>query len=267
VEVNPGPQVEQAKIDQILAYVKNQKKESKVIKQMFESHKQEMELSEMVTHVIKDYGQIKQALRECEASCWQLENKLRHGDEEKRKNNIIIFGLHEQREESYFKTLDTTVKWLRGTMKVEVTNENIDYVNRLGRRKGACPIVIKFTSFSKKLEVLKNERNSAGSKVRVDKNLSIEDRKARKELVPYLKDDKKWGHKAFLRKDVSIVNGRTYDLSYLKENIQLGDKTRQLDNPVKAQDMTQQEAGNTAIQELDNTQRAGGGSCHGSSLE
>jgi hypothetical protein len=42
VETNPGPQIEQVKIDQILAYVKNQEKESKVIKQMFESHKQEM---------------------------------------------------------------------------------------------------------------------------------------------------------------------------------------------------------------------------------
>jgi hypothetical protein len=28
VEVNPGPQVEQGKIDQILSYVKNQEKES-----------------------------------------------------------------------------------------------------------------------------------------------------------------------------------------------------------------------------------------------
>jgi hypothetical protein len=39
VEVNPGPQVEQGKIDQILAYVKNQENESKIIKQMVELHK------------------------------------------------------------------------------------------------------------------------------------------------------------------------------------------------------------------------------------
>jgi hypothetical protein len=34
VEVNPGIQVEQGKINQILAYVKNQDKERKIIKQM-----------------------------------------------------------------------------------------------------------------------------------------------------------------------------------------------------------------------------------------
>jgi hypothetical protein len=35
-----------------------------------------------------------------------------------------------------------------------------------------------------------------------------------------------------------------YDFSYLKENIRLGAESRQLDNPVIAQDMTQQKAGN-----------------------
>jgi hypothetical protein len=54
--------------------------------------------------------------------------KMRRGDEEKRKNNIVIFLFREQREESYFETLDTAVKWLRETMKEELTNENIEYV-------------------------------------------------------------------------------------------------------------------------------------------
>jgi hypothetical protein len=74
VETNPGPQVEQVKVDQILAYVKNQEKEGKAIKQMLGTHEQEMfemrkgtdalglkfdRLSEMVTERIKDYDQIK----------------------------------------------------------------------------------------------------------------------------------------------------------------------------------------------------------------
>jgi hypothetical protein len=49
--------------------------------------------------------------------------------------------------------------------------------------------------------VLKNKRNIAGSKVKVDEDFSIKDRKTRKDLVSYLKDAKKWGQKAFLRMD------------------------------------------------------------------
>jgi hypothetical protein len=151
----------------------------------------------------------------------------------------MIFGLQEKREESYFETLDMVVKWLRETLKVETTSENINYVARLKRRKEDRPIFIKFISFLKKLEMSKNKRNLAGSKVRVDEDHSIEDRRIRKELVPYLKDAKKWGQNTFLRKDVLIVNGQTYDLSYLRENIQLEAESRQPVNPVRAQDMTE----------------------------
>jgi hypothetical protein len=78
------------------------------------------------------------------------------------------------------------VKWLSKTM-----SRNIDYVTRLGRGKRKRPILTKFTSFVKKLEVLKNKRNLAGSKVRVDEDFSTEDRRTRKELISYLKDAKK----------------------------------------------------------------------------
>jgi hypothetical protein len=94
--------------------------------------------------MINDYGQIKQAIRECEARYQQLENKLRHVDEGQRKNNIILFALKEQVEESCSETLDILVKWLSETMKVKTTSGNINYVTRLGRRKGERPILITF---------------------------------------------------------------------------------------------------------------------------
>jgi hypothetical protein len=78
-----------------------------------------------------------------------------------------------------------------------------------------------------KLEVLRNKKNLAGTKIRVDEDLSVEDRRIRSELIPYLKDAKKWGHKAFLRRHTLMVNGKTYGLNYLKDNIQLAD----VDNP------------------------------------
>jgi hypothetical protein len=103
MESNPGPRVEHVKIDQILAYERNQEKEGKAVKQMLEAHKQEMSetnalgpkfdrLCEMVTEIM-DYGQIKQAVRECEMRYQELENKPRQRDEGQRKN---------KREENYY---------------------------------------------------------------------------------------------------------------------------------------------------------------------
>jgi hypothetical protein len=80
------------------------------------------------------------------------------------------------------------VKWQSESMKVDTTIENIDCVARLGSRKGQRPILIKFTSFPKYLEVLKNKRNLGGFKVRVDEDHSVKARRLWKELVPCLKD-------------------------------------------------------------------------------
>jgi antirestriction protein len=75
LETIPRSQVEQMNLEKLLAYVKNQEKEGKALKQMSETHQQKMSemrkgtdalghkfdlLSEMVTEMIKDYGQIKQ---------------------------------------------------------------------------------------------------------------------------------------------------------------------------------------------------------------
>jgi hypothetical protein len=84
-------------------------------------------------------------------------------------------------------------------MKAETTIQNIDYRDRLGGRRGERQILIKFMSLSKQLEVLKNKRNLAGPKVRVDEDFATEARRIRKELVPYKKK----------RNSVALVRPRT----------------------------------------------------------
>lgn len=163
-------------------------------------------LNEILSKMIKDYNQIKQAVREREARYQESRNELRQGDERQRKIDIIMFGLQQKRVENYFETLDMVVKWLSESIKAETTIENVDCVARLGSRRGERPILVILTSFLKKLEVLKNTRNLTGFEVKVDEDLSIEGRRMRKELIPCLKDRKMWGHKAFLRKDTLIVN-------------------------------------------------------------
>jgi hypothetical protein len=183
-------------------------------------------------------------------------------EEERRRNNIIIFGLQERGYESYEESMELVVKFLNEKMGVETHKENIDYVTRLGRRRGERPILVKFTTFFKKLEVWRNKRNLAGTKIRVDEDLSMESRKIRRELIPYLKDAKKWGHRAFLRKHTLIINGQAYDLNYLKENVKSEDVISQRDTPRQpaesTQDMTLQQTGSVEARREGNIQRGEG---------
>jgi hypothetical protein len=60
---------------------------------------------------MNDYGQVKQVIKEWEKCYQRTEEKLQHSDEERRKNNTIIFGLQERGDESCLETLDTVVKF------------------------------------------------------------------------------------------------------------------------------------------------------------
>jgi hypothetical protein len=48
-------------------------------------------------------------------------------------------------------------------------------------------------------------------------------------LIPYLKNAKKSGYKAFLMKDKLVVEGQTYNLDYMVKSIQLGVENDGLD--------------------------------------
>jgi hypothetical protein len=98
---------------------------------MVELHKQEMAemkkstdplgqkldpVSEMVAGIMNDYGQVQQGIKELEGSQQGTEEWVRQLYEEKRKNNILIFRLHERGEENYFETMEMRVKFLKDNM-------------------------------------------------------------------------------------------------------------------------------------------------------
>jgi hypothetical protein len=95
-----------------------------------------------------------------------VDSKVSQLEEGHKKNNILIFGLEERKDEGYFDTLGAVMKVLRESAKLEIWNGSIDYATRLGRR-GQQPILVKFTSSSVKVEVLRNTKNIAGSQIRV----------------------------------------------------------------------------------------------------
>jgi hypothetical protein len=126
-------------------------------------------------------------------------------------------------------TLGAVKKFLTGSMKQEVSNRSM---TRLGRR-GQRPILVKLTSFSLKLEVLRNTRNLAGSQIRADKDFCFEIRKTGRCFDSIPKGcQEKWTHGIF-EKGKLVVEGRTYDLYHEVKNIQLGVEGDGLDIPVR----------------------------------
>jgi hypothetical protein len=74
----------------------------------------------------------------------------------------------------------------------------------------------------------------AGSGIRIDQDYSAEIRRVRKELIPFMTDARGRGHRAFLRGEKLVVNGRLYELGYLRDNIPNEAGRQTVGNPVYA---------------------------------
>jgi hypothetical protein len=114
-------------------------------------------------------------------------------EEEARKNNLIVFGLEERNGERYEDTMKIVEQLIMKRMGVQEIQGHIDYGKRIGRSRGNRPVFVKFTTFFKKLKVLKNTNKLAGSKIIVEQDYAREVREIRRELIPYLKDARSRG--------------------------------------------------------------------------
>jgi hypothetical protein len=81
------------------------------------------------------------------------------------------------------------------------------------------------------MDALRNIRILAGTRIRAEGDLSLECTKLRRGLIPYQKDAKRRGHRACLKKDSVVVEGKTYDLETFERNIQIGARSDELDTP------------------------------------
>jgi hypothetical protein len=69
---------------------------------------------------------------------------------------------------TYFDILKITEGILKMKLKVDILNWHIENVCRLGKKRGGRPILVRLTSFMKKLEVLPSTRNLAGTKIQIE---------------------------------------------------------------------------------------------------
>jgi hypothetical protein len=248
IETNTGPQMEK-KTERLLDHMTAQREEGKRLRELLEKNK-----TKKLQNTIKEFGtnidQMSQSAKTMKeeqeriknlVNSWEMKQKRIKGElsfvaDWRRKNNLLIFGIDEYPHKSHIDTLKITEEFLRMKMKVDVMNWHIDSAMIIGRRRGSRPILVRFTSYSKKTEVLKGTRNLAGTNMRIEQDYSMETRRKRRELIPYLKDARRQGNIEFLRKDKLVVNTKIYELEYRKKNFRMESEVQIRDIPTRVED-------------------------------
>lgn len=134
----------------------------------------------------------------------ELERKLKAVEREKRKNNLVFFGLEETGKSE--EELVNYIKELISNTGVCLDSHEINSVYRIGKKgeNKNRPVVASFTSLWKKHLILKN-KTTLPPGINVKEDYSKEILEKRKQLQPQLEEEKKKGNIAYIKYDKLIV--------------------------------------------------------------
>jgi hypothetical protein len=156
-------------------------------------------------------------LKKAEERCEELEKvnlKLSADiirlENQSRRNNLIFYNIQEEYRENWEKTEYIVGNFIVEVMKVGLSAYDIERAHRLGGRRRNRPIIVKFLSWKKKMEVLNSIRTLRGTPIRITEDYAESTRHAREELKPLMIEARNNGLKASLRVDRLIVNGKSY---------------------------------------------------------
>lgn len=125
----------------------------------------------------------------------------------KRERNVIIYGLSIEKAASTYSAVTTFVK---DTLGVPLREEELDLIRILGPKAKQLselprPLLVKFTTLRKKIQVLTARPKLKNSKISVSEDFPKEIQERRKALLPELREARAKGLKAFIKYDKLVV--------------------------------------------------------------
>lgn len=157
--------------------------------------------------------EINHRLIQAEKENEDLKKRVEILERNQKKNNIVIFGF--EREERYI-TVDCMIKFMKNFLKIELAESDFNNIYPLGQTYNS-PVKVEFTSYFKKIAVLKNAKNLKGTTIRIAQDLTEQQRIESKILRKHLyaaKENKE--NTCYIKNNRLYVNGRIFTPSELE---------------------------------------------------
>lgn len=133
-----------------------------------------------------------------------LEKKIDYLEREKKKNNILCFGL-EEKENSAWDLLQEIQVIFKNDLKVTLDINDVSKIYRIGPKQEnkIRPVLIAFANTWKRTKILKTRKSLKSVYVNEDFPKEVLDK--RRELKPRLLEERAKGHIAYIKYDQLIV--------------------------------------------------------------
>lgn len=151
-------------------------------------------------------------------------------EKQARIRNLIFFGTTEG-EKSYEELETKITTLLSRTLKIECNKNEIEFIRRMGKKEEGKirPIIVTFTTFGKKLHILKTKKLLKDSGMYIKEDFPPEILETRKKLQEQVNKERSEGKIAFIKYDKIVIKGNTKNSPpKIPQNI-LSSKKRELD--------------------------------------
>ncbi|XP_069675643.1 uncharacterized protein [Periplaneta americana] len=147
-----------------------------------------------------------------------LKKKVKYLEEEKRRNNLIFFGVEKQVQEQSWDTYEVIVNVCWEWLGIDIGNGEVKEVYRMGHGENR-PILVKLANRMIKEKIMYSKKSLKDSSIIIDEDFEYEMRCRRSVLVPFMKAARQNGHYAKLIKDKLKINGELFDVEFCLENL------------------------------------------------
>lgn len=182
--------------------------------------KQTLELKTEIESIKTAINQERIERSQLEEKYKELKQKYTSLEKSLRKNNIIIFGIENNSEKPIAEFI---VEKLNSLLNLNITADDINDTFTIGKQQQNKPIIVKFISYLKKQQVLKNSyklketNKTLETKIFISEELSLEERAAKKILHKHLREAKSKKLNAYVKGYTLHVNGETYTSQQLAQ--------------------------------------------------
>ena len=151
-----------------------------------------------------------------------LEMKNDNLEDQSRRNNLIIHGLHEKRGETWAETENKVRSFMSSLDVASAGTISIERAHRLNSKSSNRPTLVKFSFYKDKCAVLdatKEFRKHDRLDHRVSEDCTERVRWLRSKLFPFMKAARDKSETAFLSYDKLIIEGDVYVYDVAEQDI------------------------------------------------
>lgn len=178
----------------------------------------EKDITDLALRINKEVNDIKSHVDKLKIENAVLRNRLKTTERQIKRNNLVIYGIVEEDDETQENVLESFVVLLNEKLQVNLCTKDFTNCYRLGRKSNRSrPILVTLMSNFHKQLILRQRAQLKGTSVFINEDLTIEDRNERKVLIEALKGARAKNQNASLRGRKLMIDGTWYTSSDINQ--------------------------------------------------